>query len=106
MHCQPWGLDGGHSGMGNQVKIKLQDKHEDTFPNAKVLMKRLNKGDTFTLLTGGGGGFGTPDTRNPELVAKDVKQGYISLNAANNIYKVKLDKHGNVNIAETNELRK
>jgi len=106
MHCQPWGLDGGHSGMGNQVKIKLQDKHEDTFPNAKVLMKRLNKGDTFTLLTGGGGGFGTPDTRDPELVAKDVKQGYISLNAANNIYKVKLDKHGNVNIAGTNELRK
>jgi N-methylhydantoinase B len=105
MHCQPWGLDGGQSGMGNQVKIKLKDKHEDTFPNAKVLMKRLSKGDTFTLLTGGGGGFGSPDSRNPELVAKDVKQGYVSLNAANTVYKVAIDNNGFVDVDRTKALR-
>jgi hypothetical protein len=58
MHCQPWGLEGGLSGMGNKVNLNQSGEIFDQFPNAKVLLKRLNKGDTFTLLTGGGGGFG------------------------------------------------
>ena len=105
MHCQPWGLDGGQSGEGNQVTIKLAGVVQDKFPNAKVLMKRLNAGDTFTLLTGGGGGFGPPQERDPARVAHDVRQGYISQKAAKDTYKVVLNSAGEVEMNATQDLR-
>ena len=105
MHCQPWGLEGGQSGMGNQVTIKLAGVVQDQFPNAKVLMKRLNAGDTFTLLTGGGGGFGPPKEREPERVAHDVRQGYISRAAAKDTYHVALKSTGEVDTHATHNLR-
>lgn len=105
MHCQPWGLDGGQSGEGNQVTIKLTGVVQDKFPNAKVLMKRLNAGDTFTLLTGGGGGFGPPQDRDPARVAHDVRQGYISQKAAKDTYKVVLNSAGEVEMNATQDLR-
>jgi N-methylhydantoinase B len=105
MHCQPWGLEGGQSGMGNQVTIKLAGVVQDQFPNAKVLMKRLHAGDTFTLLTGGGGGFGPPKEREPERVANDVRQGYISRAAAKETYHVALKSTGEVDTHATHNLR-
>ncbi len=105
MHCQPWGLDGGLSGMGNQVNLNQSGEVLDKFTNAKVLLKRLNKGDTFTLLTGGGGGFGPPDERDPERVKNDLRQEYICKDSAKKIYKVAVLKSGNVDIKVTNELR-
>ena len=105
MHCQPWGLEGGQSGMGNQVTIKLAGVVQDQFPNAKVLMKRLNAGDTFTLLTGGGGGFGPPKEREPERVAHDLRQGYISRAAAKDTYHVALKSTGEVDTHATHNLR-
>ncbi len=105
MHCQPWGLDGGLSGMGNQVNLKQSGEIFDKFTNAKVLLKRLNKGDTFTLLTGGGGGFGPPDERDPERVKNDLRQEYICKESAKKIYKVAVLKSGNVDIKATKELR-
>ncbi len=105
MHCQPWGLDGGLSGMGNQVNLNQSGEVLDKFTNAKVLLKRLNKGDTFTLLTGGGGGFGPPDERDPERVKNDLRQEYICKDSAKKIYKVAVLKSGNVDIKATNELR-
>ena len=105
MHCQPWGLDGGLSGMGNQVNLNQSGEVLDKFTNAKVLLKRLNKGDTFTLLTGGGGGFGPPDERDPERVKNDLRQEYICKESAKKIYKVAVLKSGNVDTKATNDLR-
>ncbi len=106
MHCQPWGLEGGLSGMGNKVNLNQSGEIFDQFPNAKVLLKRLNKGDTFTLLTGGGGGFGPPVERDPERVKNDLRQGYICKESAKKIYKVAVLKAGSIDIKATNELRK
>jgi len=105
MHCQPWGLDGGLSGLGNQVNLNQSGEVLDKFTNAKVLLKRLNKGDTFTLLTGGGGGFGPPDERDPERVKNDLRQEYICKESAKKIYKVAVLKSGNVDTKATNDLR-
>ena len=105
MHCQPWGLDGGQSGMGNQVTLNLAGAVQDQFPNAKVLMKRLNAGDTFTLLTGGGGGFGAPQERDPARVAQDVRQGYVSPSQAHDTYHVVLSNRAEVDHAATAALR-
>ncbi|MEI7739178.1 MAG: hydantoinase B/oxoprolinase family protein [Betaproteobacteria bacterium] len=105
MHCQPWGLEGGLSGMGNKVNLNQSGEIFDQFPNAKVLLKRLNKGDTFTLLTGGGGGFGPPVERDPERVKNDLRQGYICKESAKKIYKVAVLKTGSIDVKATNELR-
>jgi len=105
MHCQPWGLDGGLSGMGNQVNLNQSGEVLDKFTNAKVLLKRLNKGDTFTLLTGGGGGFGPPDERDPERVKNDLRQEYICKESAKKIYKVAVLKSGNDDTKATYDLR-
>jgi len=91
VHCAPWGLAGGASGAGNQVALRLDGKEITDLPNAKVLMKRLNRGDAITIRAGGGGGFGPPHERDPERVANDVRQGYVSLAAAAESYSVVLD---------------
>jgi N-methylhydantoinase B len=91
MHCPPWGLAGGRPGAGNQVTLRLAGVEKADLPNSKVLTQRLQKGDAFTLRAGGGGGFGPPRERDPQKVAHDVRQGYVSLRAAAELYGVALD---------------
>ena len=42
------------------------------------------------MQSGGGGGFGDPMERDPELVAEDVREGYVSPTVAHNVYGVVL----------------
>ena len=39
---------------------------------------KLNKGDSITFMTGGGGGFGNPLKRKTLLIKNDLKQDYLS----------------------------
>jgi len=91
VHCAPWGLAGGASGAGNQVSLRIEGKEVADLPNAKVLMKRLKPGDAVAVRAGGGGGFGPPYERDPQRVAHDVRQGYVTLRAARDLYGVVLD---------------
>jgi len=91
VHCRPWGLAGGGAGAGNQVTLRIGGKEITDLPNAKVLMKRLNAGDAITVRAGGGGGFGAAYERDPRRVAEDVRQGYVSVAAAAEIYGVVVD---------------
>ena len=50
----------------------------------------LKAGDVFRLDTPGGGGFGDPLTRDPERVRQDVREGYVTAEAATEIYGVVL----------------
>jgi len=107
MHCPPWGLEGGRPGAGNQVTLRLAGVEKTDLPNAKVLTQRLQKGDAFTLRAGGGGGFGPPRERDPREVAEDVRQGYVSIQAARELYGVALDAATlEVDAAATASLRK
>jgi N-methylhydantoinase B len=91
VHCQPWGLAGGGSGAGNQVALRIGGKQLAELPNAKVHMRRLNKGDAVTIRAGGGGGFGPAHEREPERVLHDVREGYVSIQAAAEKYGVVID---------------
>lgn len=51
----------------------------------------LRVGDALLVETAGGGGFGSPLEREPERVLEDVLQGYVSLEAAYEIYGVVID---------------
>ncbi|MGO4119202.1 hypothetical protein ACEQ6C_39185, partial [Rhizobium ruizarguesonis] len=51
----------------------------------------LNKGDVVKLYTATGGGYGNPFDRPAEKVARDVKNGYISLAQAKEKFGVIVD---------------
>jgi N-methylhydantoinase B len=90
-HCQPWGLDGGLAGMGNRVDMRFNGQWKTDFPNAKVLVAQLKEGDAFRIQSGGGGGYGSPKKRPAEQVAEDVRQGYVGMKEARELYGVAVD---------------
>jgi len=90
-HCRPWGLDGGREGNGNAVALRLGGAWKTDFPNAKVLIAQIKEGDAFALRSGGGGGYGSPLERPLAEVANDVRQGYVSVAAAAELYGAVID---------------
>lgn len=105
VHCKPWGLDGGHEAAGNGIGIRKDGKWQEELPNAKIFNVRLARGDAYKMLSGGGGGFGDPLERAPELVADDVREGYVSSAVAKNVYGVALNRDGKVDQGATTTLR-
>jgi N-methylhydantoinase B len=101
MHCKPWGLDGGGEAAGNSIGIRRNGRWEKDLPNAKIFNVRLNRGDAYMMQSGGGGGFGDPMERDPELVAEDVREGYVSPTVAHNVYGVVLTTSGDVDVYAT-----
>jgi N-methylhydantoinase B len=90
-HCKPWGLEGGLDATGNSVALRRDGAWKEDFPNAKVLIAEIKPGDAFRMRSGGGGGHGAPFERDLAEVQEDVRQGYVSLEAARAHYGVVLD---------------
>ncbi|MBV8537243.1 MAG: hydantoinase B/oxoprolinase family protein [Alphaproteobacteria bacterium] len=90
-HCKPWGLEGGEAATGNEVALRQGGAWKADFPNAKVLVAALKTGDAFRLRSGGGGGYGSPLERRIEAVQHDVRQGYVTAQAAAELYGVVID---------------
>ncbi|MCL7384245.1 MAG: hydantoinase B/oxoprolinase family protein [Thaumarchaeota archaeon] len=85
----PWGVAGGMNGTPNYCVIYKQGEEPKIV--RKVAAVKLRKGDMVSLRSGGGGGWGDPLERDPELVRMDVKNEYITIDIARNIYGVVLD---------------
>lgn len=65
------------------------------------------EGDVMVFRSGGGGGVGDPLSRDPEVVASDVRSGYVSAAHARAAYGVALAADGRtVDTATTERLRK
>ena len=80
-----WGLNGGSEGAPGHVLIERVDGTTQVAMKEAVM---LNAGDRVRIWTGGGGGYGDPKDRDPERVLTDVKRGYVSAEAARDIYGV------------------
>jgi N-methylhydantoinase B len=105
-HCKPWGLNGGLPATGNEVALRHDGKWKTDFPNAKVLVATLKTGDAFRLRSGGGGGYGSPLERPVADVERDIRQGYVSIAAARELYGVVIDEESlSVDAAATERLR-
>jgi len=66
----------------------------------------LRHGDRLVLIAAGGGGYGDPFARDPVLVAADVRDGKVSVEAAASSYGVVVDpRTGMVDQAATERLR-
>ena len=59
--------------------------------NPLLAAYRFRPGEAFRIETGGGGGWGRPFERPVNKVLDDVLDGYISIEAAENSYGVKID---------------
>ena len=79
----PWGVLGGHAGKPAEY-VLIRDGAESRLP-AKTTIEVL-AGDTISYRTCGGGGYGPPEERDPVLVARDVREGKVSLERAREVY--------------------
>ncbi len=86
----PFGSCGGGDGSLNSLKLSYPDGSEKQ-PFSLDLIKGVPKGTIYHQLAGGGGGYGNPKLRPADLVAEEVRNGILSLEAARKIYGVVVD---------------
>ena len=91
--------------MGNKISLRTHGGEITDLQNGKVYARPLKAGDGFALRAGGGGGYGAPQSRDPERVAYDVRQGYVSRKIARETYLVAITEDGALDLAATQQLR-
>jgi N-methylhydantoinase B/oxoprolinase/acetone carboxylase alpha subunit len=82
----PFGLDGGMPAALSRLTLTRDGKVQEL--PSKVTNLMVRKGDIVRLETSGGGGFGAPETRDRELVERDVRLGYVGAEAAASVYRL------------------
>lgn len=85
-----WGAAGGKDGSYNYFEFHNADGSKEG-PMGIVARHVMNKDDVVYMVTCTGGGYGNPLERDPELVAWDVKNEYISIRQAEEDYGVIVD---------------
>ena len=85
-----WGADKGADGSFNYFEIHRANGNVEG-PFGIVARATLNKNDSVRMFTCTGGGYGDPLKRDAQLVAMDVKNGYITLQQAADDYGVALE---------------
>jgi len=77
----PWGVRGGEPGMRSTKRLVRVDGTETWLPSKSEGIK-VCKGDLLYFNTWGGGGWGDPYERDPELVRADVDRDLVSAEGA------------------------
>jgi N-methylhydantoinase B len=123
-HSSGFGLDGGYPGGGSNGILKRKTSIMELIKAGKfpesleeipceemvILPSKyqfeFRVGDVLETIGHGGGGFGDPLERDPQLVLKDVLDGCVSLKYAHDIYGVVLETQSlKVNLGATQSLR-
>ncbi|HOP85463.1 MAG TPA: hydantoinase B/oxoprolinase family protein [Syntrophorhabdaceae bacterium] len=93
------GLFGGKPGRKGQFLVNNK-------PGNPYGLTQLKPGDVVTIDAPGGGGYGNPFERDPEMVLNDVIEGYISIESAKNDYGVIINPSTlEINWEETRKIR-
>lgn len=93
------GRNGGRSGAAGTLSL---GSGETVPPRGTQI---IPAGERLIVEMPGGGGLGAPEQRDPLAVALDVANGYISPQAARDIYKVVIDDDGRLDEDKTKEAR-
>jgi N-methylhydantoinase B len=101
----PFGVNGGQHAALNRFIYETDAGERIPALVSKTTDVRIKPGQKVRLETPGGGGFGDPAARDPARVARDVRFGYVSRDAARRNYKVILTGDDVVDQAETAALR-
>ena len=83
----PHGLFNGKNGKPSKNILNPDSKHK-ILPVLMTEVETLNRGDVFRHIMAGGGGYGDPLKRTPELVLKDVIEEKVTMAGAREDYGV------------------
>ena len=98
----PWGMLGGHSG---KTALFLKNPGSDKeISLGNVDFVDCEPGDVIRMVGPGAGGYGDPLTRDPELVLRDVRCGFVSPENAQSQYGVVIS-GDSVDLPATDALR-
>jgi N-methylhydantoinase B len=104
----PFGLFGGSPGSSDQHLIRDRASSETVEQLGSAGSAHVGPAQEWVAQTSGGGGFGDPMERDPQAVVDDVRDGFVSIEAARQVYKVAVDTGSelfSVDTAETERLR-
>jgi N-methylhydantoinase B len=82
---RPWSLAGGFEPEPNALVAYSGSDREVSVSTRRLPVR---PGDRFRVVTAGGGGHGDPRERDPEAVRADVLDGFVSPEAAREVYGV------------------
>ncbi len=85
---RPYGLYGGYPGASSMNYIRRAGGTAEVYPSK--FHNYLRHGDTFTHEVAGAGGWGDPLERDPVSVLRDVRNDFVSFDAARDLYGVVL----------------
>ena len=85
----PFGLFGG--GPGACGKLALKTNGQTTKLQSKTVNRALRPGDRLTMYTQGGGGFGDPGERDPELIKQDLREQKVTPEGLQRDYRLDQD---------------
>ncbi len=77
----PWGVNGGTPGTRGTKWVDRADGSHEVLPS-KCHDVAVAPGDVLHFVTWGGGGWGDPLERDPELVALEVRRGLVTAEGA------------------------
>ena len=101
-YAAAYGVNGGTDGKGCELSATSDGKLVNDLP---LFGKRSLTDPKFVVQSAGGGGWGDPHRRDAALVARDVKDGIVSIGAARSLYGVAVDAGGKVDANATARLR-
>ncbi len=80
----PWGVAGGNDGSLNYVELRRTDGRVERYAFATNVV--VNTNDVIRIVTANGGGFGDPKKRSAQMIASDIKNGYLTPERAREVY--------------------
>jgi N-methylhydantoinase B len=86
----PFGVNGGGPAALNRFVYETDAGEKRPPLVSKITDVKIRQGQKVRLETPGGGGFGDPAERDPAAVARDVRLGYVTREAARRDYRVVL----------------
>lgn len=81
---KPWPLEGGEEGSGNFIEVDKVTGDREHY--AFVSGLGLTTDDVIRVITSSGAGYGDPKKRDRDLVALDIKNGFVTPERAKTIY--------------------
>lgn len=100
----PPGVVGGGSAAPNLFRYEQAEGECQPPMVSKMVGIHLQRGQRIRLETPGGGGYGDPLLREPDLVVRDVRRGFVSPERAASDYGVSVH-DGRIDTGETARLR-
>ena len=99
----PRGVRGGHPGQPARAQRRTTSGALEDLPNCAQVT--VSEGESIVSICCSGAGYGDPLDRDPDAVAADVAEGYMSPARAEAVYAVMVDEHGTVDHEGTTRLR-